>query len=111
MYFVRKVSRDANAFYQNIDMLALCVFILVMKLRPYFQGHKILIKTNYHVRQVLKKSDLVWNMVSWAVKLSECDIQYFPRGSIKSQDLEDFVVELSSTVDEETSTEWRVIYR
>lgn len=34
-------------------------------------------------------------LVSWVVKLSEYDIQYIPRGSIKSQILADFLVELS----------------
>ena len=34
-------------------------------------------------------------MVRWAVELSEFDIQYEPRGSIKGQVYTDFVAELS----------------
>jgi len=34
-------------------------------------------------------------MVRWAVELSEFDIHYKPRGSIKGQVYADFVVELS----------------
>jgi len=34
-------------------------------------------------------------MVRWALELSEFDIQYEPRGSIKGQVYADFVVELS----------------
>jgi len=34
-------------------------------------------------------------MVRWAVELSEFDIQYEPRGSIKGQVSADFVAELS----------------
>jgi len=34
-------------------------------------------------------------MVRWAVELSEFDIQYEPRGSIKGQVYADFIVELS----------------
>ena len=36
-------------------------------------------------------------MVRWAVELSEFDVQYEPRGSIKGQVYADFVVELSPT--------------
>lgn len=41
-------------------------------------------------------------MVSCVVELSEYDVQYVPRGNIKSQALADFSVEFSSLVDEET---------
>lgn len=41
-------------------------------------------------------------MVSQDVELSDTDIQYVPRGSIKSQSMSDFVAEFSSLIDEET---------
>lgn len=44
-------------------------------------------------------------MVSWAVELSEHDIQYIPRWNIKFQALADFVAEFSSPVNEETLLE------
>lgn len=47
-------------------------------------------------------------MVSWVVELSEYDIQYVPRGSIKSQALKDLVVEFSSPIDEETPLKWAI---
>lgn len=68
MYFVRKVFRGAAAYYQNIEKLMLAIIIVVRKLRPYFQDQKVLVKTNYHVRKFLKKTDLVGRMVSWAVR-------------------------------------------
>lgn len=45
-------------------------------------------------------------MVSWMVELLEYDIQYIPRGSIKSQALEDVLAEFSLPLDEETPSEW-----
>ena len=48
------------------------------------------------MKQVLSKPDLAGRMVSWSVKLSEYDLQYVPRSSIKSQVLADFVVEFTS---------------
>jgi len=74
----------------------LAIIKTARKLRPYFQSHKIIVKTNYPVKQVLSKPDLAGRMVSWSVKLSEYDLQYVPRSSIKSQVLADFVVEFTS---------------
>jgi len=46
-------------------------------------------------------------MVKWAVELSEFDIKYEPRGSIKGQIFADFVVELSSEIAQNTKDGFR----
>lgn len=45
-------------------------------------------------------------MVSWSLDLSEYDIKYVSIGIIKSQALNDFVVELSSPVKEDPPSKW-----
>lgn len=70
---------------------------MARKLRHYFHGHRITVRTNYPIKQILMKSDLAGRMVTWAVELSEYDIQFSPRTSIKSQALADFMVELSTS--------------
>jgi len=96
VYFVSKVFKGAELRYQKIERLALAIITTARKLRPYFQSHKIMVKTNYPVKQVLSKPDLARRMVSWSVELSEYDLYYVPRSSIKSQVLADFVVEFTS---------------
>lgn len=96
MYFVSKVIIGVEACYQNIENLALAVVVVARKLRPYLQGHKIRVKTNYLVWQVLKKSNMEGRMVSWEVELLEDNIQYVQKGSIKSQVQVDFVPKLCS---------------
>jgi len=98
IYFVSKVFRGAELKYQKIELLALAVVITARKLRPYFQSHKIVVKTNFPIKQVLGKPDLVGRMVAWSIELLEYDIQFMLRGSIKSQVSADFVVELKRTV-------------
>ena len=51
--------------------------------------------TNLPIQKVLQKPDVAGRMVRWAVELSEFDIQYETRGSIKGQVYADFVAELS----------------
>jgi len=92
--------------YQKIECLALTVVTTARKLRPYFQSHKIVVKSNYPIKQVLSKPDLAGRMVAWSIELSEYDIQFVPRGSIKSQVLANFVVELTSLILEEVPYVW-----
>ena len=55
---------------------------------------------------MLRKPDLAGRMVAWSIELSEYDIRFLPRGSIESQVLADFLVELSSPLHEETPRVW-----
>jgi len=56
------------------------------------------VKPNFPIKQVLGKPDLARRMVALSIELSEYDIQYVPRGSKKSQVLEDFLLELTSPI-------------
>lgn len=47
VYFVSKVFKGVKARYQKIERLSLEVMITTRKLRPYFQEHLVLVKTNY----------------------------------------------------------------
>lgn len=53
MYSVWKVFKGAKTRYRKIDNLVMTVINVTRKLRPYFQNHKVLLKTNYHVRLVV----------------------------------------------------------
>ncbi|MCI26253.1 hypothetical protein A2U01_0047448, partial [Trifolium medium] len=46
---------------------------------------QIVVKTDYPIKNVLRKPDLAGRMVAWSVELFEFDITYVPRGAIKSQ--------------------------
>ena len=63
--------------------------------------------TDLPIQKVLKKPDVAGRMVKWAVELSEFDIKYEPRGSIKGQVFADFVVELSSEVAQNAEGDFR----
>lgn len=64
VYFVRKVLKWAELRYEKIECFTLVVVIISRKLWYYFQGHPIVVKTNYLIKQVLKKSDLAGRMVA-----------------------------------------------
>ncbi|KAK2371898.1 hypothetical protein QL285_073098 [Trifolium repens] len=106
VYFVSRTLRGAELRYQKLEKLSLAVVVTARRLRQYFQSHKVIVKTDYPIKQVLKKPDLAGRMVAWSIELSEFDMVFSPRGSIKSQILADFVLEMTSPPEEEDNSPW-----
>jgi len=75
------------------------------KLRHYFETHPIIVKTNYPIKNVLRKQEMLGRMAKWVVKLSTDDIRYEPRNAIKSQALADFVADFTSDLHKEADLE------
>ena len=94
--------------YQALEKAALTVVFSASRLRHYFQSFTVVVMTDLLIRKVLQKPDVAGRMVRWAVELSEFDVQYKLRGSIKGHVYADFVVELSSanTHHEESDFRW-----
>jgi hypothetical protein len=63
-------------------------------------------KTDYPIKNVMKKPDLAGRMVAWSVELSEFDITFSQRGAIKSQILADFLLELTAPPEEGKEQPW-----
>ncbi|KAL0449020.1 UNVERIFIED_CONTAM: Transposon Tf2-12 polyprotein [Sesamum latifolium] len=95
VYYVSKVLQGAKVRYSQIEKLALSLVIAARKLRPYFQSHQIIVLTNHPLKQVLANPELSGRMVKWAVELSEFDIEFHPRPTIKAQVLADFIIEMA----------------
>nr|KYP35891.1 Retrovirus-related Pol polyprotein from transposon 297 family [Cajanus cajan] len=97
IYFISRVLQDTEKRYQTIEKLALALVTAARRLQPYFQNHQVVVKTDYPIKQILRKPELARRMIAWSVELSEFGIQYESRGALKAQCLADFVAELMST--------------
>jgi len=95
IYFVSKALQGSETRYQSLEKVALAVVFSARRLRHYFHSFTVAVMTDLPIQKVLQKPDVAGRMVRWAVELSEFDIHYEPRGSIKGQVYADFVVELS----------------
>jgi len=108
IYFPHKVLQGLEVRYQALEKAALAVVFSTRRLRHYFQSFTVVVMTDLPIRKVLQKPDVARRMVRWAVELSEFDVQYEPRGTIKGQVDAHFVIELSSadTHHEESNFRW-----
>jgi len=99
VYYISKALHDAELRYQTVEKVILALVITTRRLRPYFQGNEVIVKSDYPIHKVLRQPDLAGRMVGWSVELSEYHLRCEARGPIKGQCLADFVNELTGDPD------------
>ncbi|XP_074326953.1 uncharacterized protein LOC141664894 [Apium graveolens] len=93
VYYVSKRLADAETRYTSLEKLAYALILASRKLRPYFQAHKIEVRTSYPLRQVIHKPKSSDRILKWTVELGQFEVDYKTRTAIKGQTLADFVLE------------------
>ena len=96
VYYCSRALRGAEERYPKMEKLILALITTAQKLRPYFQAHTIEIPTEYPMKQVLHKPETSGRLIKWAIELSEFDIRYKQKTTIKGHILVDFVMEFTS---------------
>ncbi|XP_074341770.1 uncharacterized protein LOC141679160 [Apium graveolens] len=100
IYYVSKRLLDVETRYTYMDKLVYALILAARKLRPYFQAHRIEVRTAYPLRHILHKPESSWRMLKWAVDPGQFDLEYCPRTTIKGQALADFILEFDAEVDD-----------
>ena len=57
VYYVSKRLQDAETRYTSMKKLVYSLILAARKLRPYFQAHKIEVRTSYPMRQIMHKPE------------------------------------------------------
>ena len=103
IYYCSRALRGAEERYPKREKLVLALVTTTRRLRPYFQAHTIEIPTKHPMKQILHKQETSGRLVKWVIELSEFDIRYKLRTTIKGKILVDFIMEFTSAEPPETS--------
>ena len=82
-----------------MEKLAFALITAARKLKPYFQTHTIVVLTDQPLKRAMSSPEAVGRMALWAIKLSEFDVQYRPRTTVKGQIVADFIAEYTQSED------------
>ncbi|GKU88551.1 hypothetical protein SLEP1_g2801 [Rubroshorea leprosula] len=103
--YVSKVLQGAEQNYSLVEKAAFALVCTARKLRAYFQSHQIVVYTDLPLRKILQKPELSSRLIGWSVELSEYDLKFRPRTTIKGQAVADFLVECTSITNKEKTPE------
>ena len=78
-----------------MEKLAFTLVTAAWKLKPYFQAHTIVVLTNKPLRRAMSSPEAAGRMALWAVELSEFNIRYRPRTTIKGQVVAEFIAQFT----------------
>ena len=106
VFYVSKRLLYAELRYPELERLALALINSTRKLRHYFLAHPVVVFTNHPMKQVLRRPEVSGRVIKWAVELTQFDILYQPRTTIKGQVLVDFIAEFTFSSEEDRDRKW-----
>ena len=74
-----------------MEKLALALMTAARKLKSYFQAHVIVVLMDQPLRKAMSSPEAAGRMALWAIELSEFDVRYRLRTSMKGQAVADFI--------------------
>ncbi|GAU44271.1 hypothetical protein TSUD_133170 [Trifolium subterraneum] len=95
VYFTIKALQGPELRYQRIKKVALALVTAARRLRYYFLAHTIVVRTDQSIKSLLVRPDMADRVLKWSLELSEFNIHYESRKSLKVQVLADFVAEMT----------------
>ena len=95
VYYVSQAFQGTEARYPRIEKITFALIVASRKLHPYFQANPIIVMTDQRIKKAMNKLEAAGQMVQWAIKHSQFDIEYRPRTAVKAQALADFIVEFT----------------
>lgn len=97
VYFMCKALQGFKIRYQQIEKVSLALINSTRRLRYYFLAHTIIVQTDQPIKKLLGRPNMGGRILKWSLELSECEIQYKRRKSLKAQILAGFVAKMTST--------------
>jgi len=84
VYYISEVLSGAKLNYIEIEKIVYAVQIFSRKLKHYFQAHEITVPSSQPLGDILYNKEASGRIGKWATELSQFELNYVSRTSIKS---------------------------
>ena len=96
VYYTGWALWDTEERYSLMEKLTFTLVTVAWKPKPYFQAHTVVVLTDKPLWWAMSNLEAARCMALWAIELSEFDVQYCPRTTIKGQAVVEFIVEFTN---------------
>lgn len=83
VYHISKIFHDVETKYMRLEIFTFTLIIFAKKLQPYFQAYSITLITDQSMKAILHPPDTLGRIAKWMLELSEFDLKFHLRPSIK----------------------------
>ena len=80
VFYASWAFRGAKERYPPMEKLTFALITAACKLKPYFQAYTVIVLTD---KPLMSNLEAAGRLALWVIELSEFDIQYRPRTTIK----------------------------
>ena len=101
VYFFSSLLQGARSRYSGVQKLLFGLLMASRKLHHYSQAHEITVVTHLPLQGILHNPDATGRIMEWALELSRFGLKFESTSTIQSRVLAEFIVEWTSTTDEE----------
>jgi hypothetical protein len=84
IYFISEVLNESKARYPQIQKLIYAILITSRKLKHYFDGYRVVVKTSFPLGDIIRNKDANGCIVKWAMELCPYSLEFQSRTTIKS---------------------------
>ena len=93
VYIISEVLNESKTRYPQIQKLIYTILIMSRKLKHYFDGHTVVVVTEYPLGDIICNKDTNGQIIKWAMELCPYSLEFAGCTTIKSQALADFIIE------------------
>jgi hypothetical protein len=76
IYFISEVLNESKSRYPQIQKLIYAILITSRKLKHYFDGYLVVVKTNFSLRDIIRNKDANGRIVKWAMELCPYSLEF-----------------------------------
>ncbi|XP_020162607.2 uncharacterized protein [Aegilops tauschii subsp. strangulata] len=97
VYYLSEVLSASKQNYPHHQKMCYSMYFTAKKLKQYFQEHVVTVVSTPPLGEIIGCRDASGQVAKWALELAGHTILYEPRTTIKSQALDDFLVDWTET--------------